>query len=356
MIRIDLLHGHRRGRRWILVAAALLALAAVVFGLGMADRARQGGEPLFASSWDRVFRRRAAPSEQAAATARDQEPAAPSRQPGPAGPAPEGVALAPAVEHPAAPQTSPAASPPEEPAAGRPVAAASAASPTVPPPGKPAAVRPLTATLPEHGAVERTGQRGACGQLLHLGVRLAAPLRLGALACADTQYQVEGSTPAVQVDQLHALLDSLRHLPSQASLSLWRGGAAGEAQPYRFAFRGRLPDPGPPVPEPQTAEAAAALFGRVAQWVRRAGLELMAVEGLPSRGAAGGLTQQRQRIRVMGSLLQLGTLADSLRRVEPRLGLEELVLAEVFQREQEAPRLQLTAVLQALVQAPASLP
>lgn len=293
MIRIDLLRSYRRGRRRILVAAAVVA---VVAGTGLASLGRRGGAALFPVSWGEVFGRGGG----------------------------EDVPVAAPVHRPPVPR----------------------------PDGQGAPVPAPAAPAPEN----RPRQGRACRQLLELGARLPGPLRLGNLVCnAAGEYRVEGTAPMAQVGQLHTFLDSLRHLPSQASLSFWREGKRQEEQVYKFAFQGRFPEPGPFRLEPQTAEEAAALFGQVVEWARRGGLELLAVEELPPEGAAGS-RQERQKIRVMGSSPQLIALADSLHQVEVRLGLDELVLVAVYQEEKVAPRVQLSAVLQALVPAPASLP
>ena len=144
--------------------------------------------------------------------------------------------------------------------------------------GKPQPVRqesaPVMAPVPV--APERPRGTTACLRILRLGNRLSPPLRMTSLAAdAGGGYNLEGSCRADQVESLQSILDTLKGLPAEASLSYWRDRDAGENQ-YRFAFRGRLSGfGGIPLPPVTAAEGGAAV---------RAG-----------RGAgAGGRTARRQ--------------------------------------------------------------
>ena len=173
----------------------------------------------------------------------------------------------------------------------------------------------------------------ACLRILRLGNQLFPPLRLTSLAAdAKGGYTLEGSCRADQVKGLQSLLDSLKALPAQATLSYRRDRNAGNYQ-YRFAFQGRLSGfGGIPLP-PVTSAEAAQLFEQVEERARAAGLRGFNSDAVAEQELGDSLLRKRGKFWASGSRSQIAAFARAIGLPTQRQALVELLVVPGYSGE-----------------------
>ncbi len=185
---------------------------------------------------------------------------------------------------------------------------------------------PAPEEAPVSVAPERPRGTSACLRILRLGNQLSPRLRLTSLAAdAGGGYNLEGSCRADQVESLQSILDSLKGLPAEASLSYWRDRNAGENQ-YRFAFRGRLSGfGGIPLP-PVSAAEGALLFEQVVERARAAGLRGVNADAVAEQRLGDSLLRKRGKFWASGSRPQITAFARGIGLPTQRHALVELLV------------------------------
>ena len=197
----------------------------------------------------------------------------------------------------------------------------------------PAPNEPSQEEAPVHDPPEIPRGSTACLRILRLGNQLPPPLRLTSLAADGTGgYHLEGWCRADQVESLHGILDSLRGLPSKASLSYWRDPNEVEDQ-YRFAFRGKLSGfGGMPLP-PVTAVEGAQLFEQVVERAKDAGLRGVNADAVAERPLGESLLRKRGKFWGSGSRSQITAFARGVGLPTKRQALVELLVVPGYPGE-----------------------
>ncbi len=191
---------------------------------------------------------------------------------------------------------------------------------------QPVGHEPAPEEAPVSVALERPRGTSACLRILRLGNQLPPPLRLTSLAAdAGGGYHLEGSCRADQVESLQSILDTLKGLPAEASLSYRCDRSAGEDQ-YRFAFQGRLRGfGGIPLPAVTAAEGTL-LFEQVEERALAAGLRGVNADAVAEQGLGDSLLRKRGKFWASGSRSQITAFARAIGLPTQRHALVELLV------------------------------
>ena len=147
------------------------------------------------------------------------------------------------------------------------------------------------------------------------------------LTCqAGGEYSLEGLAPPGCVVDLFSLLDTLKGLPSDVSLSYWREGRAETERWYTFTFEGRLPNVVGDLLRPLEATRADCLLGQVETRAHALGLGAVAVEPPMVLELCPGLVQHRQKCWATGTHRDLVAFATSLAELDELVSVGEIVV------------------------------
>ena len=200
------------------------------------------------------------------------------------------------------------------------------------------------------GARQAPRRSAACQWAVRINERVPRGIRLGSLTCNATgEYGLEGTSASQQ--SLRALRDLLQKLPSQVSLSSWQEGRAS-AKVLRFAFQGRFEE----MPSRELAtlskDQADRLFGKVAHWADESGLDDLSIKKPITMPLPPSRIHQRQKLWGTGSYQQIGAFFDKLQQVEETAVLGEVVLRPVQTDERGWVEAQVYAVVDVVVGMP----
>jgi len=148
-------------------------------------------------------------------------------------------------------------------------------------------------------------------------------IRVASLNCNSTgEFWLEGISPSHKV--LREFRLSLKALASRVSFSTWR-----EERTLRFAFQGRFADQDTPPLDALSSAQAEQFFGKVARWADASGLDSLSIHKPIHRTLSPTRTQQRQKLRGIGSPQQIDAFLQQLQQAEAVATLGEVLLLPV---------------------------
>lgn len=195
--------------------------------------------------------------------------------------------------------------------------------------------------------IPTTSQRStACHQVMRIDEQVPAGIRVASLNCNSTgEFWLEGTSPSHKV--LREFRLSLKALPSQVSFSTWR-----EERTLRFAFQGRFADQDTPPLDALSSAQAEQFFGKVARWANASGLDSLSIHEPIHKSMSPTRTQQRQKLRGIGSPQQIDAFLQQLQQAEAVATLGEVLLLPVKSDESGWVQARLYAAVDIIVDGP----
>ena len=186
----------------------------------------------------------------------------------------------------------------------------------------------------------------ACLQIMRIDEQVPAGIRVASLICNSTgEYWLEGTSPSHKVLRTFRL--SLQALPSQVSFSTWR-----EERTLRFAVQGRFADQDTSSLDALSASQAEQFFGKVARWADASGLDSLSIQEPIHKSMSPTRTQQRQKLRGLGSPQQIDAFLQQLQQAEAVATLGEVLLLPVKSDEHGWVQARLYAAVDIIVDGP----
>ncbi len=186
----------------------------------------------------------------------------------------------------------------------------------------------------------------ACHQVMRIDKQVPAGTRVASLNCNSTgEYWLEGTSPSHKV--LREFRLRLQALPSRVSFSTWR-----EERTLRFAFQGRLAERDNSPLAALSSGQAEQFLRKVAHWADASGLDSLSIHKPIHRSLSPARTHQRQKLRGIGSLQQIGTFLHQFQQYEAVATLGEVLLMPIKSDERGWVQARLYAAVDILVEVP----
>ena len=186
----------------------------------------------------------------------------------------------------------------------------------------------------------------ACHQVMRVDEQVPTEIRVASLNCNSIgEYWLEGTSPSYKA--LREFRLRLQALPSRVSFSTW-----WEERTLRFAFQGRFAEQDTPPPAVLSSDQAEQFFGKLAHWADASGLDSLSVEEPTHRALSSSRTQQRQKLRGLGSPQQINAFLQQLQQAEEVATLGEVLLMPVASDEHGWVQARLYAAVDIVVDAP----
>ncbi len=163
----------------------------------------------------------------------------------------------------------------------------------------------------------------ACHQVMRVDQQVPAGIRVASLNCNSIgEYWLEGASPSYKA--LREFRLRLQALPSRVSFSTW-----WEERTLRFSFQGRFAERETPPAAVLSSDQAEQFFGKMTRWADASGLDSLAIEEPTYRALSPTHTQQRQKLRGLGSPQQINAFLQQLQQAEEVATLGEVLLMPV---------------------------
>ena len=186
----------------------------------------------------------------------------------------------------------------------------------------------------------------ACHQVMRIDEQVPAGIRVASLICNSSgEYWLEGTSPSHKV--LREFRLRLQTLPSQVSFSTWR-----EERTLRFAFQGRFADQDTPPLDALSSAQAEQFFRKVVRWAKASGLDSLSIHEPIHKSMSPVRTQQRQKLRGIGSPQQIDAFLQQLQQAEAVATLGEILLLPVKSDESGWVQARLYAAVDIIVDGP----
>lgn len=230
------------------------------------------------------------------------------------------------------------------------VAQETASSPVqeaTPSPGREITSKPETTPSPSTPSQTPSSQRStACLQIMRIDEQVPAGIRVASLNCNSTgEYWLEGTSPSHKVLRTFRL--SLQALPSQVSYRAWQ-----EERTLRFALQGRFAERDTPPLAALPSDQAEQFFSKVVRWADASGLDSLSIQEPIHKSMSPTRTQQRQKLRGLGSPQQIDAFLQQLQQAEKVATLGEILLLPVKSDESGWVQARLYAAVDIIVDGP----
>ena len=181
---------------------------------------------------------------------------------------------------------------------------------------------------------------------MRINEKAPAGIRVFSLNCNSTgEYWLEGTSVSNKV--LREFRLSLKALPSRVSFSTWR-----EERTLRFTFQGRFAERDTPPSATLSSIQAEQFFGKVARWADASGLDSLSIQEPTHRPLSPTRSQQRQKLRGIGSPQQIDSFLQQLQQAAEVATLGEVLLMPVTSDERGWVKARLYAAVDIIVEEP----